>query len=271
MKTINRRHRLLGVVLGDMAGSMYEFSENRDYNVPLFPDGCDYTDDSILTMATAQAVLENVSPTVDDFSYYYRRFAMRYPHPKGAYGSFFSRWIESGNHREGYNSLGNGAVMRVAPCAYTSNYVHAMWLATCSSVSTHNHWQAVRAAQALVSAIFWLNHGMSVDEVTENIEQQFHYDLHRSYEQLHATYVYSGFAEHTVDAGLICALRSSSFEDALRKAVSLGGDADTIGAVTGAVAECIHEIPKTMVGEAEKLLPQEFKDIIAFFNKKTAW
>lgn len=265
-KTINKQ-KLFGAVIGDIAGSSYEFVHNKDYGCELFPKGCSFTDDTILTAATAMAVtLER------DFAQIYKEWGRAYPRPKGGYGASFSQWLYT-DSMIGYNSLGNGAAMRVSPCAYVSENINEVLdCAARSAVATHSHWQGVRAAQAVARCIFLLNHGYgdSREDVISAIRAEFLYDfpsLDADYETQQDLYFYSERAEDTVPMAIWCALSATtSFEDAVRRAIALGGDADTLGAITGSIAECIFEIPADMLKLAKKMLDKSILNTIETFN-----
>lgn len=265
-KTISKQ-RLYGAIIGDIAGSCYEFVGNKNYNCELFPKGCDFTDDSILTAATAMAILLETS-----FAESYKEWGRAFPFPKGGYGTSFAQWLRT-ESMTGYNSLGNGAAMRVSPCAYVSEDTNAVLdCAARSAVATHSHWQGVRAAQAVARCIFLLNHGYGTcpEDVIADLRAEFMYDfpsLEADYETQQDLYSYSERAEDTVPMAIWCALSATSFEDAIRRAIALGGDADTLGAITGSIAECIFEIPADMIKVANKLLDNRIIKTIQNFNE----
>lgn len=266
IQTVNKQ-KLYGAIIGDIAGSCYEFSANKNYDCELFPKGCSFTDDTILTAATAMAILlEN------DFALMYKTWGRNYPHPKGGYGASFSQWLFS-DSMVGYNSLGNGAAMRVSPCAYVSKNINEVLdCAARSAVATHSHWQGVRAAQAVARCIYLLNHGYGTcpEDVIADLRAEFMYDfpsLEADYETQQDLYSYSERAEETVPMAIWCALSATSFEDAVRRAIALGGDADTLGAITGSIAECIFEIPADMIKVANKLLDNRIIKTIQNFNE----
>ena len=264
--TINKQ-RLYGAVIGDIAGSVYEFVGNKNYNCELFPKGCDFTDDSILTAATAMAITLELS-----FAESYKDWGRAFPSPKGGYGTSFAHWLYS-DSTLGYNSLGNGAAMRVSPCAYVSEDINAVLdCAARSAVATHSHWQGVRAAQAVARCIYLLNHGYGTnpEDVIAAIRAEFMYDfpsLEADYETQQDLYFYSERAEETVPMAIWCALSATSFEDAVRRAIALGGDADTLGAITGSIAECIFEIPADMMEVAKGMLDKRIVKTFDEFNK----
>lgn len=274
--TINQGKHLYGAIIGDIAGSVYEFSKQKSYDFELFPLRCDITDDTILTVATAFAILDTGSRcSENEFGDAYYHFARKYPNPMGGYGASFSLWVRDGKMRP-YNSLGNGCAMRVSPCAYASAFLdRCLALATRSASPTHNHWQGIRAAQCITAVIYFLYHGSSVDQVVAEIDSQFGYDKVSLYvkhpdlfDAYRNDYKYTEHAEPTVQGALISALTATSYEDAIRRAVSLGGDADTLAAIAGSVAEARFEIPEYMIQIADRRLPDYLKDIIKAYNEK---
>ena len=278
MTTVNKNKHLFGAIIGDIVGSVYEFSRQKSYDFDFFSYGCNITDDTILTCATAEAILRNGNIVdTQDFANEYYDFAKEFPHPMGGYGAGFSTWVFDGTMRP-YNSLGNGAPMRVSPCAYFSAYINrCLEVATMSASATHNHWQAIRAVQCVTFAIYELRHGTSVKDLLAELDQQFGYkkvsfyvkhpDLFDAYRN---DYEYTEHAETTVIGALICALSATSFEDAIRRAVSLGGDADTLAAIAGSIAEARFEIPDAMIDVAKQKLPKKLLDIVTEFNETIA-
>lgn len=257
--------RLYGSIIGDIAGSVYEFKHNENYNCELFPVKAEFTDDTIMTVATAQALLSH-----RNFAQAYREWGRNYPSPMGGYGGGFSSWLFSDNE-VGYNSMGNGSAMRVSPVAYASGDWNVVCdLATKSSACTHSHWQGIRAAQAVARCIFLLNHGSTPEETRETIINEFGYDIPSPtcpHDVMQTLCEYSELAQNSVPFAIWCALSATSFEDAIRRAISLGGDADTIGCITGSIAECIHEIPQDMLDAAKSRLTNDLLVAIELFNE----
>lgn len=264
-KRINER--LYGAILGDYCGSAYEFGNNKDYNCQLFTKQSDYTDDTILTVATADAILNG-----KDFAETYKEWGRAYPNPKGGYGGMFSMWLHSDN-LVGYNSLGNGSAMRVSPCAYVSqDWNEIIDCASKSALATHSHWEGIRAAQAVARCIYLIDTDyVSREDIASVIRAEFDYRIppvKADYEMIQATYSYSERAVETVPLAIWCALSAESFEDSIRRAVALGGDADTLGAITGSIAECLYRIPLRWKIFIEGILPDKMKQIIKEFNQK---
>ena len=233
---------MLGAIIGDIVGSRWEFSPTNDYNFELFSDKNSFTDDTICTVAVADALLHDS----DDFGAYIHKWCRKYPHPMGGYGGRFAKWVMSDNPQP-YGSYGNGSAMRVSPIGWW--YVNDLWeKAAKSAACTHNHEEGIRGAQAVVWAMadakelratygdklteeIVLNNGL--DHGVGNYEefpQNFNVDLNKCRNKFDET------CQGTVPVALWIVLHSKSFEDAIRQAVSLGADADTLGAIVGSIA-----------------------------------
>jgi ADP-ribosylglycohydrolase len=252
---------MLGAIIGDIVGSRWEFNPTNDYNFELFSDKNSYTDDTICTIAVADAILHGSN----DFGQYIHSWCRRYPHPMGGYGGRFAQWVMSDNPRP-YGSYGNGAAMRVSPVAWASNsqeeILHAAKLtASC----THNHPEGIKGAQAIASAIrnarilreqYGGNWGKEEirDFVRETVWKFPEYNIDIQIEK-----VKNRFDETcggTVPVALWVIQNSTGFEDAIRRAVSLGADADTLGAIVGSIAEALWGIPEWIKKESHNVSPR---------------
>ncbi len=265
---------MLGAIIGDIAGSRFEFSPTNDYNFELFSNECSFTDDTICTVAVADALLRN-----RDFGESIHDWCRRYPHPMGGYGGRFAAWVMSDNPQP-YNSFGNGAAMRVSPVAWWSKDLSGVEiLAKETSQCTHNHPEGIKGAQAVAAAIYEClfmrldflkkNKAPTKDDII-NIGLKRALELSGYNIRLSLKNVQNHFDETcqgTVPVALWIISESSSFEDALRRAVSLGADADTLGAIVGSIAEAIWDIPDEMKQQALSFLPQEMKDVVTEFYK----
>lgn len=265
---------MLGAIIGDIVGSKYEFNPTNDYNFELFSEGCSFTDDSICTIAVADALLHNV-----DFGSSIHKWCRRYPYPMGGYGSSFSHWVMSDNPQP-YNSFGNGAAMRVSPVAwwqYTLNDVE--FLAEKTAACTHNHPEGIKGAKAVAAAIYECFF-MRLDSLKnwERIDKQaiINKGLKRALEfsgydiNITDSMVRNRFDETcqgTVPVAFWIISNSTSFEDAIRRAVSLGADADTLGAIVGSIAETIWGIPDWIKDKAMSYLPKEMQQVVIEFYK----
>ena len=229
---------MIGAIIGDIAGSTIEFDCSKERNIPLFIPGSEYTDDSLMTIAIGHAFLL----TEDDRSALQpviisemRRIGRLYPYPMGGYGGGFFKWL-TGVNTIPYGSYGNGSAMRVSACGDIARSLdEAIDLARLSAEVTHNHPEGIKGAQAAAAAIYMAKTGADKDEIRAYLADHF-YPLDRTCEEIRETYDFDGTCQGTVPEAVTAFLESDSFEDALRNAVSLGGDADTLTDITCAIA-----------------------------------
>ena len=234
---------MLGAIVGDIVGSVYEFDNHRSKDFPLFTERSHFTDDTILTIATADTLMQNEW----DFAAKYREYGKKYP---SSYGSRFQDWIEEVITGP-YDSFGNGSAMRVSPVAWYVNHDHrVMFLAEKSAGVTHNHPEGIKGAQATAMAILWARQGTPRNRIRRDIEEQFEYDLSVSVDELRETYEYNETCQRTVPEAICCFLEADGFEDAIRNAISIGGDSDTLAAITGSIAEAKWGVPEAIRIEA---------------------
>lgn len=266
---------MLGAIIGDIVGSKYEFNNIKTKDFPLFSDGCIYTDDSIMTIAVAKALMSSHKEKSDfkkNLVVEMQKLGREYPYPKGGYGVRFSCWLTSENP-EPYNSLGNGSAMRVSACGmFALTLEEALLLAKESAEVTHNHPEGIKGAQATAAAIFLAKQGKPKDEIRAYISENF-YKLDKSLDEIRETYAYNETCMDTVPQAIVAFLESTDFEDAIRNAVSLGGDCDTLTAITGSIAWAYYhsmfnteELPE-IAKKALEFLPDEFKQVIVEFNE----
>lgn len=272
---------MLGAVVGDIAGSVYEFDNTKDYNFEIFPDGCDFTDDTVMTMAVAEWAIKNdISADIEVQTKLLERimldFASQIPCPMGGYGMGFQTWLfhperlidyrtdRTASGRCPYNSWGNGSAMRTSAIGWLYDDIGTtMSVAETAAAITHNHPEGIKGAQAVSAAIFMARNGASKDEIKEFISADFHYNLDMSWEYLHETYGWDSSCQGTVPQAIVAFLESDDFESAIRRAVSIGGDSDTLACITGGIAEAYYkDIPEYMVSKAMSLLPTKFKEIL---------
>ena len=234
---------MLGAIVGDIVGSVYEFDNHRSKDFPLFREDSKFTDDTILTIATADALLHHEW----DFAGKYREYGRNYP---SSYGNSFLSWIHDDNAGP-YNSFGNGSAMRVSPVAWFERHDHrVMILAERSAAVTHNHPEGIKGAQATAMAILWARSGVPRNRIRRDLEAQFGYDTSTSVEDLQKTYEYNETCQRTVPEAIRCFLEAEGFEDAIRNAISIGGDSDTLAAITGSIAEAKWGLPEEIRREA---------------------
>lgn len=266
---------MLGAIIGDIVGSRWEFNPTNDYNFELFSDMNDFTDDTVCTIAVGDALLHDS----EDFGTYLHTWCRRYPHPKGGYGGRFAQWIVSDRPKP-YGSWGNGSAMRVSPVAwaYTDSY-DVLRLAELSAACTHNQEIGIKGAQAVALAIHdclvmhqsydqigpddIMNHGLkrAINHFGRSIDFKLE-DVQNHFDETCAG---------TVPVAFWIISQSHSFEDAIRRAVSLGADADTLGAIVGSIAEAIWGIPEWMKKKAISYLPEEMRAVLSAFCKKCPW
>ena len=250
---------MLGAIIGDIVGSPFEFTRHKSKSFDLFSPASSFTDDTVCLVGVADALLRDVS-----VAECLRGWCRRYPHPVGGYGARFREWVFSDTMGP-YNSKGNGAAMRVAPVGHLAkDPSQAVSLAWHVTAITHDHPDAMNGAVATAFAIWMARSGAKPQEIRGKIESDYGFDLSRSVDQIRATYEYSELCLETVPEALVCALTAIDFEDALRNAVSLGGDADTLAAIAGGVAEPIFGIPK---GIEEEALSRLDSDILAVLHR----
>ena len=236
---------MLGAIAGDMIGSVYEFDRTKTKSFELFTPQSTFTDDSILSVAVAAVILRSGS-----YSQTIKRYAQRYPNPMGGYGARFNQWAQS-TCLEPYNSWGNGSAMRVSPVGFAFDTMAAVLSAAEQSAAvTHNHPEGVKGAQATAACILLARQGADKVEIKSLIEKQFGYDLSRCLDQIRPKYTFNESCQETVTEAIIAFLESTDYEAAIRNTVSLGGDTDTMGAITGGIAEAFYGgVPEVIAQE----------------------
>jgi len=224
---------MLGSILGDIIGSIYEFDNTHSTRFPWHQPGMRYTDDSVLTIATMQALLDQTI----GYTQAYRTQALS--HPRRGYGGRFNQWIHSDSDLP-YNSYGNGSGMRVAPVAWVHDTLEeVLEEAKKSAEVTHNHPEGIKGAQAIACATFMARKGSSKADIKSEITQRFDYDLDRTLEEA-STYHFTEVCQTTCPEAIIAFMEGNDLEDTIRKAISLGGDSDTIACMAGGIAEAFY-------------------------------
>ena len=286
---------MLGAIVGDTVGSIYEFNNTKDYNFEMFTDRSGYTDDSIMTMAVAYWLLKDPKHRYESLEETMVLFAKNCACPNGGYGEMFYIWLfmpwslkeicpkaydedffpkyDSPDGRVPYNSWGNGSAMRVSAVGwFFETLEETERVAKISAEITHNHPEGIKGAQATAAAIWMARNGKSKADIKEYIETKYEYDLDRTWEYLNQRYGWKSSCQETVPEAIIAFLESSSFEDAIRKAVSMGGDSDTLACITGGIAEAFYgEIPEEMILETKRVFPQIYHKILDAMKINTAY
>lgn len=263
---------MIGAIVGDIVGSVYEWHNIKTKDFPLFRDDCFFTDDTVMTCAVAEALMNGGEK--DDFIDAMKKFGRMYPN--AGYGGRFGAWL-NGDSREPYNSWGNGSAMRVSPVGF---FVEPSWdvTSTACSVSTyakrsaevtHNHPEGIKGAQAVADSImfmrYWKQGGSDIsarkDELRQFISEKYGYDLSKTLDEIRPTYSFNESCQDTVPQAITAFLESTGFEDAIRNAISLGGDSDTLAAITGGIAEAAYGVPEWIKKKAWSYLDEPLKAI----------
>lgn len=227
---------MIGALAGDIIGSIYEWHNIKTTRFPLFRDDCFFTDDSVLTIALADTLLHGGNYAEKMVEYFHR-----YPH--AGYGSGFAAWASGSNHQP-YNSFGNGAAMRITPVGFAfSSLDRVLEVARACTECTHNHPEGIRGAQATAAAVFLARKGESKEVIKSYLSLTFHYDLDIPLDEIRPSYTYETTCQGTVPPAISAFLESNDFEDAIRKAISLGGDSDTLACITGGIAQAFYGVP----------------------------
>ncbi len=249
---------MMGAIVGDIVGSEQEFSTEKRWDVPLITESCTFTDDTVLTVATAEAILRG-SDYGSEYAVAFKRHSSisgRGPGHDIGYGTMFAEWAMSARgYREPYGSLGNGSAMRVSPVAWAFDdlyevLVHAQRSAEC----THNHVEGVRGAQAVAMAVWLARSGHGRNEIGKAIKEVFGYEISTDLDHLHETYTFDSTCPGSVPQALACVLQAESFEQAMRNCLYIGGDTDTIGAIAGSIAEPLFGVPVELRQQAAAML-----------------
>ena len=253
---------LCGAIAGDMIGSVYEFASFKKTEFPLFHSSSTFTDDTVMTVANAEWLLIG-----DDLIGLMKGYGNRFP--GRGYGGMFRNWLREDEPKP-YNSFGNGSAMRVSPIGWAFDTLEeTLEAAKQSAEVTHNHPEGIKGAQATAACIFLARTGKSKQEIKEYIEETFGYNLSRTCDEIRPTYVFDESCQGTVPESIVAFLESTDFENAIRLAVSLGGDADTIGAITGGIAEAYYGgVPEHIRIEVLKRLPIKIIRVMQNFYHK---
>ena len=286
---------MIGAIVGDTVGSIYEFNNTKDYNFEMFTNRSGYTDDTIMTMAVAYWLLKDPDHKYETLEEIMVMFAKNCPCPNGGYGEMFYVWLfmpwslkeicprafdedyepkyNSPMNRVAYNSWGNGSAMRVSAIGwFFETLEETERVAKISAEITHNHPEGIKGAQATAAAIWMARNGKAKSEIKSYIETTYGYDLDRTWEYLNQRYGWKSSCQETVPEAIIAFLESNSYEDAIRKAVSIGGDSDTLACITGGIAEAYYkEIPAYMIDETQKVFPPIFHKILETMRQKSIY
>jgi len=254
---------MFGAIIGDVIGSVYEWVRTKRTDFKLFCPKTDFTDDTVLTVATADALMHD-----GDYGMAYKKYAL--DHSGRGFGGMFYQWMKSAQLEPPYNSFGNGSAMRVSPIGWAFNDLQeTLAEAKKSAECTHNHPEGIKGAQATVAAMFLARTKRSKADIQEYITVKFGYDLSRTVDEIRPTYSFNETCQQTVPQAIRAFIDSTDYENAIRLAISLGGDSDTLACITGGIAEAFYkDIPEEMCATVIKLLPDDFVQVMQVFYDK---
>lgn len=254
---------IIGAIAGDIIGSVYEFHPIKIKEFSLFNKKSSFTDDSIMTLAVAQWLL-NDKNSKEELVKQLQIFGHRYP--KGGYGRMFNNWLRTENP-EPYNSWGNGSAMRVSPVAWVGDSLEEVQrLARISAEVTHNHPEGIKGALATADAIYLARLGSSKEEIRDHIEIRYDYDLDRTVDEIRPYYKFDVSCQGSVPESIICFLEAKDYEDTIRNCISLGGDADTMAAIAGGIASAYWEVPNDIRSKTINRLSDDLLDVLIEFE-----
>ncbi len=253
---------MLGAIAGDVIGSVYERYRIKTEDFPLFHPRCRFTDDTVMTAAIAYAILESV-----DYATAMKAFGRKYPN--AGYGGAFIEWIFE-DEVQPYNSWGNGSAMRVSPVGFAFDDVESVLReAERTAEVSHNHPEGIKGAQSTALAILLARQGEGKESIRQQIAERFGYDLHRTIAEIRPGYRFDVSCQGSVPEAMIAFLDSCDYEDAIRKAISLGGDSDTLACIAGGIAQAYYqEIPADIAHGARSKLSEELLRIVDRFNER---
>lgn len=257
---------MLGALIGDMIGAPYEFDRgDKTKEFPLFQAASQFTDDSVMSTAIAEALLQCGSDADDDTvmkacTECMQKWGRRYP--DAGYGARFIHWIHAGDPQP-YNSFGNGSAMRVSAAGWLYDSLEkTRHIAALTAKVSHNHPEGIKGAEAAASVIWLARNGYNKKQIREYVTAEFGYDLSRTCDEIRPVYYHVESCQETVPEAITAFLEGEDFEDVIRTAVSLGGDCDTLTCIAGSIAEAFYGIPAEIAEAAEKRLPEEILEIV---------
>ena len=262
---------MYGAITGDIIGSQFEFDRgNKSREFELFGKKCEYTDDTVMTVAVAEALLDagkdaDEKTVKEKLICSLKKWGKKYPY--AGYGNRFKLWVLS-DKSEPYGSYGNGSGMRVSPVGWLYDSMErtrevARWTAEI----THNHPEGIKGAESTAAAIFMVRHHAAFEEISNYIEDEFGYDLSRSLDEIRPDYCHVEDCMKTMPEAVTCFLEAGSYEECIRNVMYIGGDTDTLGAIAGAIAEAYWGIPEDLIRKAKEYLPDDIKAVVERFEK----
>jgi type I restriction enzyme M protein len=259
---------MLGAIIGDIAGSRFEWHNHKSKDFELFGKGCRFTDDSAMSLAVAQAILNCQGDWLrlpGEAVASMRRIGQKYPNC--GYGGMFAQWLQSANPQP-YHSFGNGAAMRVSACGFAGqSEAEVKQLSAAVTAVTHDHPEGIKGAEATALCIYWARTGKTQAEIRALVESRY-YPLDFTLDAIRPTYAFDVTCQGSVPQAIEAFLASTDFEDAIHNAISIGGDSDTIAAITGGIAEAFYGIPELLRQTALPYLDAELTGIVTAFDAR---
>jgi ADP-ribosylglycohydrolase len=259
---LKKERIMLGAIAGDIIGSVFESSPIKTVDFSLFsPDSC-FTDDTVLTIAIAHSIIHQT-----EYSIALKTFARSYP--DAGYGHAFRNWVWA-EHSMPYNSWGNGSAMRVSPIGFAFHTIEDVLAhAEKSAVATHNHPEGIRGAQATALAVYLARNRRAKEDIRKEITRRFGYDLDQTVEEIRPEYGFDISCQGSVPQAIIAFLDSENYEDAIRKAISLGGDSDTQACIAGGIAQAYYrQIPEPIIQQVYAILPEPLLSVLEEFTDR---
>lgn len=255
---------MIGAIVGDIVGSVYEWNNIKTKEFPLFQDKCFFTDDTVMTLAIAEGLINGGEK--DAFIDAMKKYGRMYPN--AGYGGRFGSWLFS-NNRESYYSWGNGSAMRTAAVGWWFDTMEeTRHMAALAASVTHDHSEGIKGAESTAAAIFLARTGHSKAEIKEYVEREFGYDLSRALDEIRPGYRFNESCQETVPQAIIAFLESTDFEDAIRNAISLGGDSDTLAAITGSIAEAAYGVPQWIQDRVWEYLDKPLRNVLRHWERE---
>lgn len=257
---------MIGAIIGDIAGSKYEFNNIKTKQFPLFSKGCEFTDDTVITIAVSNALLKASGGADFKRELIEEMHRLGAAYPLAGYGGRFERWLLEGRTQP-YGSFGNGSAMRVSPCGFIADSLEdALKKARQSAEVTHDHPEGIKGAQATAACIFLARTGARKEQIKEYVQQNF-YELSETLDEIRPNYYFNETCQQTVPQAIQAFLEAEDFEDAIRNAVSLGGDSDTLACITGGISEAYFGVPQELKEKAMSYLTEELAAAVeSFYN-----
>ena len=260
---------MIGAILGDMIGSPYEFDRGKKTkDFPLFSRKSEFTDDSVMTVAVAEALMDTMGKTEQEIRKALVASMRKWGgiYPDAGYGGMFRKWLKAENPQP-YNSFGNGSAMRVASAGWLYDTLgETRHMAKLTAEVTHNHPEGIKGAEAVAGAIFLARKGCGKEEIREYIIREFGYDLSRTCDEIRPGYFHVETCQETVPEAITAFLEGTDFEDVIRTAVSLGGDCDTLTCIAGSIVEAFYDVPDEIAAEGRKHLPDDLMAVLDRFD-----